>query len=145
LIIWGNHSKSLFVDTHLATLCKRPLHDEVVREKLFEELQTYTQERGAKVIEARGKSSAASAANAALCAMKRLIEPSNGLFSMGVYTKNNPFGLDQDLFFSVPCYLDPNKNLQIASHVKIDAYKQYLKPSLNELLEERETVLKQLK
>lgn len=142
LIVWGNHSKSLFVDTHYATVSKNSLQELIQKKGLFDELQKFTQERGAKVIEARGKSSAASAANAALTAMKRLLEPTSGLFSMGVYTKNNPFGIDEDLFFSLPCFLGKDQKLQVAGHLQIEHYKQFLKPSLDELIEERETVLK---
>lgn len=142
VIIWGNHSKSLFVDTHYATISKNSLQELVEKNALEKSLQEFTQKRGAEVIQVRGKSSAASAANAAIKAMKQLIEPSCGLFSMGVYTKNNPFGIDEDLFFSLPCFLDKDQSLKVAGHLKIEHYKQFLEPSLDELIEERDTVLK---
>jgi malate dehydrogenase len=140
IIIWGNHSKALFVDTHFSFYKEECLYDVFKKKNLLETLQSFTQKRGEEVIKARGKSSAASAANAALVHMSKLMKPSLSFFSCGVYSKNNPYGLDQDLFFSMPCLIDAEGKLKVVSHLNIQDYKKELEPSLKELIEEREFI-----
>jgi len=141
LIIWGNHSKSLYVDTHYATLGQKSIYDQLKEHHLEEALQSHTQKRGEVVIKARGKSSAASAANAALEHMKALIKPSTMMFSCGVYSKGNSYGIDEDLIFSMPCIVDADSHLKVISHLDISAYRSFLEPSIKELQEERDVVL----
>jgi malate dehydrogenase len=141
IIIWGNHSKSLFVDTHYATLKEDNLYSLLKADHLEAKVQEHTQKRGEMVIKARGKSSAASAANAALEHMKALIKPSNQFFSCGIYSANNPYGIDKDLFFSMPCIINASGNLEIVGHLDISSYREHLEPSIKELQEERHVVL----
>lgn len=140
IIIWGNHSKALFVDTHYSFFKEECVYDILQKQSLLETLQTFTQKRGEEVIKARGKSSAASAANAAIEHMKKLLKPSSVMFSCGVYSKGNPYGLDEDLFFSMPCLIDADGQLKVVSHFNIHDYKSCLEPSLKELIEEREVI-----
>jgi malate dehydrogenase len=140
LIIWGNHSKSLYVDTHYATTSDVNVIEFLKKEGLEHQLQTHTQKRGEEVIKARGKSSAASAANAALEHMKCLLKPSSHMFSCGVYTKNNAYSIDTDLFFSMPCIINARSELEVVSHLDISKYRHHLEPSLKELIEERDVV-----
>lgn len=140
IIIWGNHSKSLYVDTHFSFYKQQTIYDLLEKQNLLETIQVLTQKRGEEVIKARGKSSAASAANAAIEHMKKLNSPSLSFFSCGMHTKNNPFSLDDDLFFSMPCLIDAQGRLKTVSHLKINHYKQYLEPSLKELIEERDVI-----
>lgn len=140
VIIWGNHSKSLYVDTHYSFYKNDCVKNILENKNLLETLQSFTQKRGEEVIKARGKSSAASAAFAAIAHMQKLIKPSSSIFSCGVYSKNNPYELDQDLFFSMPCIVDANGDLKVVSHLNIDHYKKYLEPSLKELIEERDII-----
>lgn len=140
IIIWGNHSKSLYVDTHFSFYNQACVQDILEKQNLLETIQSLTQKRGEEVIKARGKSSAASASNAAIEHMKKLITPSLSFFSCGMYTKNNPFGLDEDLFFSMPCLVDAEGRLKTVSHLNINQYKKHLEPSLKELIEERDVI-----
>lgn len=140
IIIWGNHSKALFVDTHYSFYKDECVHDILEKQNLLDTLQSFTQKRGEEVIKARGKSSAASAANAAIEHMKKLIKPSSSIFSCGVYSKNNPYSLDEDLFFSMPCLIDAEGKLKVVSHFNIKDYKSHLEPSLKELIEERDVI-----
>lgn len=144
LIIWGNHSKSLYVDTHYIETDKGSAFESLEAMNREKELQSFTQKRGEVVIKARGKSSAASAANAALMHMKALLYPTTEMFSCGVYTGKNPYGLDPDLFFSMPCILDASGELKVLFHFQIKDYAHHLEASLKELQEERDVVLKSL-
>lgn len=140
LIIWGNHSKSLYVDTHYATALGRNVHQTLETINFEHAMQTHTQKRGEEVIKARGKSSAASAANAALEHMKALIVPSRQFFSCGVHTKGNLYNLDDDLFFSMPCIVNGQGELEVATHLSVNAYRHHFEPSLKELQEERSVI-----
>jgi malate dehydrogenase len=103
--IWGNHSATLVPDlshTTIGTVAASSIVNESWRESTF---IPGVRQRGAEIIKARGKSSAASAALAAVSAMGALVGqlPENSLVSMPVYSKGNPYGIDQNLFFSFPC------------------------------------------
>ena len=100
--IWGNHSSTMVVDYHNIRVRKKPLFEtfsdmEWLQNTLMPALQT----RGAKIIEARGASSAASAANAIIDAIIDWNAADDRFFSAAVYTKkNNPYGIKEGLFFS---------------------------------------------
>ncbi len=138
VVIWGNHSTSQVVDpTHLMTkyLCSR--------EFIEEDLMPFVQKRGAEVIKARGKSSAASAANAALVAMKDLITTSGAgyFYSSGISSKKNPFGIREDLVFSFPCMTNASGAIQVHSEIKPPSWlESYLRKTESELVEERDAV-----
>lgn len=138
--IWGNHSNTLVVDYEEVKLQKRLLIEQISdRNWLENTLQEEVRNRGSKVIEIRGKSSAASAAHAALSSMKDLLYPTEDLFSIGCYTQNNPYGLDPDLFFSLPC-ISKGDGLVIPIPKKsISPFlRQALQITEKELIQERE-------
>ena len=144
VIIWGNHSSTQVPDFVHAKIKGRPaievIHD---RKWLEEEFLAKVQKRGAEVINARGKSSAASAANAALEGMRSLLEPTPAgqFYSMGVYTKGNPYGIDQDLIFSFPCKTNEKGDVDIVPHLQFDHFlKEKIAITQKELIEEREMV-----
>ncbi len=78
------------------------------------------QKRGAEVIAARGKSSAASAANAAIGGMRSILfpTPAGDWFSSGVYSNGNPYGIAEDLVFSFPCRSKGKGDFEIVSGLK---------------------------
>ncbi len=138
LTIWGNHSTTLVVDIEHMLLKKRP--DKTWTQKSLQEI---VQQRGAKVIAARGKSSAASAANAALEAMRDLIfpTPKGSWFSMSLYSEDNPYGIDENLFFSFPCISLGQGRIKIVKNLALSPFLwEKLKISEKELLEERKAV-----
>ena len=106
------------------------------------------QKRGAEVIDARGKSSAASAASAALDAMRSLLVPTppGQWFSSGVYSHKNPYGIDENLIFSFPCRSTGNGDYQIVPNIPWnDFLKNKIKATEQELMEERQLVQSALK
>jgi malate/lactate dehydrogenase len=101
------------------------------------------QKRGAVVIAARGKSSAASAAQAALDAMKSLITPTppGEWFSMSLKSDGNPYGIAPGLIFSFPCRSNGKGQIEIVKNLKWDEFlKQKIHLTEKELLEEKSMV-----
>ena len=101
------------------------------------------QKRGATVIAARGKSSAASAANAALNAMQSIVTPTHEgqFFSMGVSAAGNPYGIHEELVYSFPCISKGKGDISILSGLKITPFlKEKMALTQKELLEERDMV-----
>lgn len=142
--IWGNHSATQVPDFVNATIEGKSA-EKVIGDRawLENEFASMIQNRGAAVIGARGKSSAASAANAAIDAMKEITKPtmSDEWFSMGIFSKGNPYGIKEDLVFSFPCRSDGNGNAQIVKGLELDSYLQEkIDLTQKELMEERDLV-----
>ena len=142
--IWGNHSSTQVPDFVNARIHGRPatevIHD---RNWLEGEFVAKIQKRGAEVIAARGKSSAASAANAAIGAMRSILfpTPQGHWFSSGVYSKGNPYEIAEDLVFSFPCRSNGNGDFEIISGLTIDRFlKEKIALTQKELMEERDLV-----
>ncbi len=142
--IWGNHSNTQVPDFHNAKIRGKRASELIRDADWFEQVfLPKVQKRGAEVIGARGKSSAASAANAALDAMRSVFEPTaaGDWFSMGVYSKGNPYGIDERLYFSFPCRSKGDGHAEIVHGVEIDAFlKEKIAITERELIEERELV-----
>jgi len=106
VIIWGNHSSTQVPDSYHAKIEDQPvskfISDENWLENTFFDI---VQKRGAAIISARGKSSAASAASGAIDAFKAILNPTPAgkWFSSAVYSRGNPYGIQDDLVFSFPC------------------------------------------
>jgi malate dehydrogenase len=104
LAIWGNHSATMYPDFFNAKIQGR-LVPEVIghREWLEKDFITTVQQRGAAIIKARGLSSAASAANAAVNTVYKLshLTPAGDWFSVGVHTPGD-YGIEKGLIFSYP-------------------------------------------
>src|SRR5262249_25465774 len=99
--------------------------------------------RGAEIISFRGKSSAASAASAAIDAMKAwtVKTASDNWFSTAVFTPDNPYGIDQDLVFSFPCQSQGKGDCQVIENVGWNRFlEEKIKTSEKELKEERDLV-----
>jgi malate dehydrogenase len=103
VIIWGNHSITQYPDIRYATVQGRPALERVGRDWYEREYIATVQNRGAEVIKARGKSSAASAANAALDHMRTWIcgTPAGDWTSMAVCSDGS-YGIEPELMFSYP-------------------------------------------
>jgi malate/lactate dehydrogenase len=98
------------------------------------------QQRGAKIIEARGKSSAASAANAVVDTVRSIcqVTPREDFYSLGCFSKDNSYGIDEDLIFSFPCRT-LNGKIEIVSDLNWDHFlREKIKASEQELIQERE-------
>src|SRR5690606_22708005 len=99
--IWGNHSTTQYPDLHHATVDGRPALEVVDRAWYEQEFIPRVAKRGAEVIAARGASSAASAANAALEHMRLWARGCDDWTSMGVFADGS-YGIPEGLVFSFP-------------------------------------------
>ncbi len=144
VIIWGNHSATQVPDFVNAKVKGKTLQD-VIQDRLWLEGEFITtiQKRGASIITARGKSSAASAANAAIDAIKSLLVPTppGRWFSSAIHSGKNLYGIDKNLVFSFPCRSNGEGDCQIVSDVPWNEFiENKIKASENELMEERQCV-----
>lgn len=144
VVIWGNHSSTQVPDYHHATIAGKPVGDAISdRQWLEGQFISNVQKRGAEVIAARGKSSAASAANAAIDTIKALVTPTPAgrFFSVAVTSQGNPYGIDEDLVFSFPCRSDGNGNWEIVRGLPVnELLMDKIRASERELVEERALV-----
>ena len=101
LAVWGNHSPTMYPDIHHATVAGKPALDQVDMAWLDNEFIPTVQKRGAAIIDARGASSAASAANAAIDHVRDWMSDSGDVVSMGVLSDGS-YGIAEGLFFSFP-------------------------------------------
>lgn len=140
--IWGNHSATQVADFIHAKVRNKPFL-EVVKDRKWceEEFIPYVQTRGAEVIKARGKSSAASAAHAVICSIKSLSRPTQDWFSAAVYSDPNPYGIEKGLFFSFPCYRTEKGTIEIVPGLSWDPFlEKAIRLSEKELKEEKALV-----
>lgn len=144
LAVWGNHSATQVPDFVHAQIGGKSA-EEVIGDRswLQETFMTTVQKRGAAIIAARGKSSAASAANAALDAMKALFQPTEkgDWFSSGVCSDGNTYGIEEDLVFGFPCTSKGKGDCAIVGGLEWDFFlKEKIAVTQKELIEERDCV-----
>lgn len=141
LTVWGNHSPTMYPDYRFATAdgksVKEAINDEVWNKDVF--LPTVGK-RGAAIIDARGVSSAASAANAAIDHVRDWVLGTNGKWvTMGI-PSDGSYGIPKDTIFGFPVTVE-NGEYKIVQGLEIDAFSQErINLTLKELLEEREGV-----
>lgn len=140
--IWGNHSSTQFPDFYHATINGKPA-TEVITDIhwLQNDFITTVQKRGAEVIKARGASSAASAANAALESVYHLTHDTEHgeAFSVALCSQGE-YGIDEGLIFSFPCRTE-NGKLKVVTGLENNAFaQQKIQLSLEELRKERDAV-----
>ena len=104
MTIWGNHSATQYPDLHEAKVKGQPAIDMVDQAWYESDFIPTVQQRGAAIISARGASSAASAANAAIAHMRSwaLGTTEGDWVSMGVYSDGS-YGITEGLIYSFPC------------------------------------------
>src|SRR5215211_4071579 len=141
LAVWGNHSPTMFPDLFNARVNGERAVDRVDLDWYENEYIPRVGKRGAEIIEARGASSAASAANAALDHVRDWVLGADGLRSMAV-SSNGWYGIDEGLMCSVPVrchggYYEVVEGLEVA-----DFAQSKLDITVGELREEREAVQK---
>ena len=143
LAIWGNHSATQFPDFAASTINGKPTAD-VIGDRAWLEgsfIET-VQKRGAAIIEARGLSSAASAANAAIDTVVGLRTPTanDDCVSVAV-SSNGEYGVPEGLMFGYPVRADGNGSGSIVEGVEHDAFAQdRIKVTTDELVSERDDV-----
>ncbi len=141
IIIWGNHSSTQYPDLHHALVKGKPALDGVEEVWFREHFISCIQKRGAEVIAMRGKSSAASAANAALEHLRSwmLGTPEDDWVSMAVYSDGS-YDIAEGLIYSFPVTIK-NGDYQIVQGLPIDAFSlERMRLTESELLMERDMV-----
>ncbi len=144
MIIWGNHSATQYPDISHATIGGKPAADVIDDHVWFEDqFIRRVQQRGAEVIEARGSSSAASAANAAIDHMHDWVLGSaeGDYVSMGI-PSDGSYGVDEGIISSFPVTCSGG-DYKIVEGLEIsDFSRRRIDASVKELADEREAVTK---
>ncbi|HEX8123606.1 MAG TPA: malate dehydrogenase [Solirubrobacteraceae bacterium] len=141
LVVWGNHSPTMFPDLFNAKVSGERAADKVDREWYENEFMPRVGKRGAEIIDARGASSAASAANAAIDHVQDWVLGSDGLRSMGVWTSGQ-YGIEEGLICSLPCRCEGG-DYSVEEGFEVDDFaRSKIDITVNELKEEREAVRK---
>ena len=141
MVVWGNHSPTMYADYRFATVngdsVKALVNDEEWNRTVF--LPTVGK-RGAAIIEARGLSSAASAANAAIDHIRDWVLGTNGKWvTMGI-PSDGSYGIPEGIMYGVPVTCENGVYTRIQG-LEIDSFsRERMDFTLNELLEERDGV-----
>lgn len=141
MAVWGNHSPTMYADYRFASVggkaVKDLINDQVWNKDVF--LPTVGK-RGAAIIEARGLSSAASAANAAIDHMRDWALGTNGKWvTMGI-PSNGEYGIPKDVMFGFPVTTEGGE-YKIVEGLSIDEFSQErINLTLKELQEEQDGV-----
>ena len=141
VVIWGNHSSTQVPDIAHATVSGKAASELVDQTWVRDDFMPTVQKRGAAIIEARGSSSAASAASAALDHMRSWIEgtPEGTWTSMAV-PSTGAYGISKDIIYSFPVEIRAG-SIEIVKGLENSSFVQEKqKASEKELLEERAAV-----
>ena len=140
VIIWGNHSSTQYPDIHHATIGGKPVLPQVGKEWYRNEMIPAVQQRGAAIIKARGASSAASAASAALSHVRDWALGEEDFRSMGIVSEGE-YGVENGLVYSYPTICEGAGEIKIAAGLQCDEFSaQEMRESEDELREERDAV-----
>jgi malate dehydrogenase len=141
LCVWGNHSPTMYADYRFATIdgasVKTLINDEAWNRDTF--LPTVGK-RGAAIIDARGLSSAASAANAAIDHMRDWALGTQGQWTTMGVPSDGSYGIPEGIMYGVPVTC-ANGEYEVIKGLEIDAFsRERMDLTLKELLEERDGV-----
>ena len=143
MAIWGNHSATQFPDFAHALIGGKPVPEVIDDEAwLRGEFLTTVQKRGAAIIEARGLSSAASAANAVVDSVVSIRTPtgSEGCASLAVVSRGE-YGIPEGLQFGFPVRVDAQGEWQVVEGMEHDAFAtDRIRTTTEELMSERDEV-----
>jgi len=141
LTIWGNHSSTQYPDIHHTAVESKAAMDLIDQAWYEEDFIPTVQKRGAAIIDARGASSAASAANAAIFHIRdwALGTADGDWTSMGVYSDGS-YGIQEGLIYSFPCVCK-NGDWEIVQGVDVNEFSRAkMEATEQELAEERDAV-----
>jgi malate dehydrogenase len=139
LVVWGNHSPTMFPDLFNATVNGRPAVDQVDMDWYENEYIPRVGKRGAEIIAVRGASSAASAANAAIDHVSDWVGGADGLRSM-VVRSSGEYGVEDGLMSSFPVRVSGGR-YEIVEGLEVGDFAQSkIDATVNELKEERDAV-----
>jgi len=143
LCIWGNHSATQYPDFTNAQISGKPASDLISdQDWLKGEFISTVQERGAAIIEARGASSAASAANGVVDTVRSLVTPTaTGDWTSVAVCSKGDYGIDAGLIASMPIRTEDGKSWSVVKDLPIDDFSRAkIDASVNELREEKSAV-----
>lgn len=139
LCIWGNHSATQYPDIHRASVAGEGAMSMIDMDWYTADFIPTVQQRGAAIIEARGASSAASAANAAIDHMRDWVLGTDSVVSMGVYSDGS-YGVAEGLIYSFPVTCQGG-DWSIVQGVEVNGFSQEkMDVTETELAEERDAV-----
>jgi malate dehydrogenase len=141
--IWGNHSATQYPDAENARINGQPAFDVISdHEWLRSDFISNVQKRGAEIIQARGKSSAMSAAVAVIDQMNSFINKTEaGNWFSAAIASDGSYGIDEGLIFSFPLTNDGQGSYGIVQGLPLSDFAQEkVQATLNELRNERDTV-----
>mmetsp|Transcript_6905 Transcript_6905/g.12451 ORF Transcript_6905/g.12451 Transcript_6905/m.12451 type:complete len:384 (-) Transcript_6905:20-1171(-) len=146
-VIWGNHSATQYPDIHFATVNGKSAMQLINDQKwVFDEFIPRVQKRGAEIIAARGASSAASAASAAIDHLRDFSLGSNGRWTSIAVPSKGQYGTTPGLWYSMPYVCKGNGKIDLVADLKLNAKSEELmKLTDKELKEERDSVKHLLK
>jgi malate dehydrogenase len=142
MLVWGNHSPTMYPDYRFATAGGKAVKTLINDDKWNRDTFIPTVgKRGAAIIEARGASSAASAANAAIDHMRDWVLGTNGKWvTMGIPSDGSAYGIPEGVIYGFPVTCSAGE-YQIVQGLEIDAFsRERMDHTLKELLEERDGV-----
>ena len=138
LVVWGNHSPTMYPDYRFATIDGKSVKDSINDAAWNKDTFIPTVgKRGAAIIEARGLSSAASAANAAIDHVRDWVLGTNGKWvTMGIPSKGE-YGIPAEVIYGYPVTCE-NGEYKMVEGLEIDEFsRERMNHTLNELLEEQ--------
>jgi malate dehydrogenase len=141
MTIWGNHSATQYPDVSQVTVADKPADDLIDQQWLTEEFIPTVQQRGAAIIKARGASSAASAASAAIDHVRdwALGTPGDEWVSMAV-PADGSYGIEPGIVYSYPCRCSGGR-YEIVQGLEIsDFSRERMSATEAELREERAAI-----
>lgn len=141
LFVWGNHSSTMYPDYRFATAEGQPIleliHNKEWNHDVF---MPIVRKRGAAIIEARGLSSAASAANAAINHVRDWLLGTGGKWTTMGVPSDGSYGIPEGIIFGFPVTTE-NGEYKIVQGLNIDIFsREHIEQNLKELLEERESI-----
>lgn len=141
VIIWGNHSATQYPDVHNTSVDGTNAMELIEQDWYENDFIPTVQQRGAAIIKARGASSAASAANAAIFHMRdwALGSPEGDYVTMGVYSDGS-YGIEEGLIYGFPCTCKDGDWTIVQGLEQNDFSKGKMAATENELKEERDGV-----
>ncbi|WP_257160342.1 malate dehydrogenase [Corynebacterium cystitidis] len=145
VVVWGNHSATQFPDIAYATVNGKPVSEAVDNDWYVNEFIPRVAKRGSEIIEVRGKSSAASAASAAIDHMRDWVQGTDGKWTTAAVPSTGEYGVPEGLVFGFPV-IGENGAWKIVDGLDIsDFQRERIDANIAELEGERDAVAHLLK
>ncbi|WPF67299.1 MULTISPECIES: malate dehydrogenase [unclassified Corynebacterium] len=139
MVVWGNHSATQFPDLSYATAAGEPVAPSIEQRWYHEEFMPTVAKRGAEIIAVRGRSSAASAASAAVDHMRDWIQGSQG-WATAAIPSDGSYGVPEGLIFGFPT-IAREGHWEVVQGLEIsDFQRERIAANVAELEEERRAV-----